>query len=49
MVFFGLLIIFGLMNAASSDQIDIWSHLGGLAVGIPMAASYLRTNTDEDR
>ena len=43
-MFFGILFFFSLMNALSSPQIDIWTHLGGLAVGLPMGALYLRAD-----
>ena len=47
-MFFTMLFMFSLMNAAASNQIDMWSHLGGFAVGIPMGALYLRADAPED-
>ena len=48
LIFFVMLFGFSLINGMSSDAIDIWSHLGGFAVGVPMGALYLRINHPED-
>ena len=48
-MFFAILFMFSMMNAMSSDAIDIWTHLGGFAVGVPMGALYLRVDSPEDQ
>jgi membrane associated rhomboid family serine protease len=42
LIIFIVLFMFSLMNAASSGTIDIYSHVGGFIVGIPMGILFLR-------
>ena len=42
------LFMFSLMNAMAHSSVDMWSHFGGLAVGIPMGARYLKAELPSD-
>ena len=48
LIFIGLLALFGILNVLTSKTIDIWSHLGGLTVGLPLACIWLRITRLED-
>ena len=45
LIFFIVLFVFSFMNAFSSATIDIYSHLGGFIVGLPMGALFLQTKS----
>ena len=48
LIIFVLIFLFSLMNAMSSGTIDIYSHVGGFIVGLPMGVLFLRVKDQED-
>ena len=47
-VIFLILSVFSFMNSASSGTIDIYSHIGGFLVGIPLGTIFLRVRDQSD-
>ena len=48
MVFFILIGVFSLMNVLAGANIDIYGHLGGLIIGLPLGVLFLRTEQSDD-
>ena len=49
LIVFVVLFMFSLMNAASSGTIDIYAHIGGFLVGLPLGILFLRITQPEDQ
>ena len=43
-----ILLMFSVMNAMAHSSVDMWSHFGGLAVGVAMGARYLKADYPAD-
>ena len=48
LVFLLLIGIFSVMNIMAATNIDVFGHLGGLAVGPPIAVLFLRSSSFDD-
>ena len=47
-ILLGVLFVFSLVMALLSDQADVYNNLGGLAVGIPFGALYMKPDINHD-
>lgn len=43
MVFFILIAVFSFMNVLAGANIDIYGHLGGFVIGVPLGVLFIRT------
>ena len=48
LVFFILIGVFSVMNILAASNIDVYGHLGGFIVGVPLGVLFLRSESSDD-